>query len=258
MAENDQTHNTAITMTVETNAPLSTSIAKPEEAHERPVSASSSDLSHRVDLEKQQQPDADMPPAAPVKSEAESVYPPTAQMALVMMCICLTIFLVALVCNVPNRLSVHQLIQRQDRTIIATAIPKITDDFHSLNDIGWYGSAFLLTSCCFQLLLGRIYTFYTPKYVYLTIIGLFEVGSAICGAAPNSVGFILGRAIAGVGAAGIMSGSVILMVEVVPLAKRPMYQGFFGACFGVASVIGPLLGESESAEWLTIAVLTCL
>ena len=119
----------------------------------------------------------------------------------------------------------------------------MTDEFHSLNDIGWYGSAFMLTSCCFQLLLGRIYTFYTPKYVFLIIIGLFEVGSAVCGAAPNSVSFIIGRAIAGTGSAGIMSGAVILMVEVVPLRKRPMYQGFFGACFGVASVVGPLLGE---------------
>jgi MFS family permease len=102
----------------------------------------------------------------------------------------------------------------------------------------------LLTSCCFQLLLGRVYTFYTPKYVFLTIIFLFEVGSAVCGAAPSSLAFIIGRAIAGVGAAGIMSGAVILMVEVVPLRKRPMYQGFFGACFGVASVVGPLLGMS--------------
>ena len=131
----------------------------------------------------------------------------------------------------------------QDRTIIATAIPKMTDEFHSLNDIGWYGSAFMLTSCCFQLLLGRVYTFHTPKYVFLIIIALFEIGSAICGAAPNSVAFIIGRAIAGVGSAGIMSGAVILMVEVVPLRKRPMYQGFFGACFGVASVVGPLLGK---------------
>lgn len=136
------------------------------------------------------------------------------------------------------------LISVQDRTIIATAIPKITDEFHSLDDVGWYGSAFLLCSACFQLLFGRIYTFYTPKYVFLILIGLFEVGSAVCGAAPNSVAFIIGRAIAGTGSAGIMSGAVILMVEVVPLRKRPMYQGFFGACFGVASVIGPLLGKS--------------
>ena len=118
----------------------------------------------------------------------------------------------------------------------------MTDDFHSLDDIGWYGSAFMLTSSCFQLLLGRVYTFYSPKYVFLTLIALFEVGSAICGAAPNSVAFIMGRAIAGVGSAGIMSGAIILMVAAVPLQKRPQYQGWFGVCFGVASIAGPLLG----------------
>lgn len=97
MAANDQSTNTATKMTVETNAPLSTSITKPEEVYERPVSSSSSDNIDHVDLEKQQPPDSDMSPATQVKSEAESVYPGTAQTALVMMCICLTIFLVALV-----------------------------------------------------------------------------------------------------------------------------------------------------------------
>ena len=136
----------------------------------------------------------------------------------------------------------------------------MTDDFHSIDDIGWYGSAFMLTSCAFQLLLGRIYTFYTPKYVFLILIGLFEIGSAICGAAPNSIAcessrttkaefsltreaVIFGRAIAGTGSAGIMSGAVVLLVSVVPLAKRPKYQGLFGAAFGLASVGGPLLGK---------------
>lgn len=122
----------------------------------------------------------------------------------------------------------------------------MTDDFHSLDDIGWYGSAFMLTSCAFQLLFGRVYTFYTPKYVFLILIGLFEVGSALCGAAPNSVAFIVGRAIAGTGTAGIMSGAVVLLVSVVPLSKRPKYMGLFGACFGVASVAGPLLGMFPS------------
>lgn len=163
---------------------------------------------------------------APLKrTQSEIEYPPPAQAAIVMIALMLAIFLVAL-----------------DRTILATAVPKMTDDFHSLDDIGWYGSAFLLTSSCFQLLLGRVYTFYSPKWVFLGVIGLFEIGSAICGAAPNSTAFIVGRAIAGIGTAGVQSGGVVILVNTLPLAKRPAMQGLFGAMFGIASVVGPLLG----------------
>jgi MFS family permease len=64
----------------------------------------------------------------------------------------------------------------QDRTILGTAIPKITDDFHSIDDVGWYASAYLLTSCAFQLIYGRLYTFYTGKWILLFSILLFEIG----------------------------------------------------------------------------------
>lgn len=77
-----------------------------------------------------------------------------------------------------------------------------------MTDIGWYGSAYLLTNCSFQLSFGKLYSFYSVKGVFLLSIGLFEIGSAICGAAPNSVAFIVGRAIAGLGSAGIFSGGV--------------------------------------------------
>ena len=103
-------------------------------------------------------------------------------------------------------------------------------------------SAFMLTSCTFQLLFGRVYTFYTPKYVFLTLILIFEIGSTVCAAAPNSTAFIIGRAIAGLGSAGVTSGAIILMISVIPLEKRPKYQGMFGAVFGLSSIIGPLLG----------------
>ena len=90
--------------------------------------------------------------------------------------------------------------------------------------------------------MGRIYTFYNPKWVFLLAIGLFEVGSAICGAAPSSVVFIVGRAVAGTGSSGIFSGAIIIIMNLVPLHKRPILQGLMGAVFGVSSVIGPLLG----------------
>lgn len=93
-----------------------------------------------------------------------------------------------------------------------------------------------------QLFFGRLYTFYSPKWIFLTLVVIFEAGSALCGAAPNSMAFIWGRAIAGVGAGGLFNGTMILMMYAAPLEKRPMYMGLFGAVFGVASVAGPLLG----------------
>jgi MFS family permease len=89
-----------------------------------------------------------------------------------------------------------------DRMIIATAIPAITNSFGSISDIGWYGSAYMLTCAIFNPLSGSIYRFYPVKWVFMASVVLFEVGSTICGAAPTSVAFIVGRAIAGIGAAG--------------------------------------------------------
>lgn len=93
-----------------------------------------------------------------------------------------------------------------------------------------------------MLLLGRVYTFYPPKWVFLALIAIFELGSVVCAAAPTSTSFILGRALAGLGAAGIMNGGIVIMVNIIPLAKRPIYQGILGSVFGIASVVGPLLG----------------
>jgi MFS family permease len=121
-------------------------------------------------------------------------------------------------------------------------VPRISSDFHSLDDITWYASAYLITSCGTQLLWGRIYTFYSTKLVFLISIFIFEVGSALCGAAPTSVAFIIGRAIAGTGSAGIFSGSTVILTHILPLQKRPLYVGLMGSMFGLSSIIGPLIG----------------
>lgn len=97
-------------------------------------------------------------------------------------------------------------------------IPRITDDFQSLTDVGWYGSAYLLTCCAFQLFYGKVYTFFDVKTVLLSSILVFEAASAFCGAAPNSVAFIIGRAIAGIGAAGIFAGTINLQLFPLLLA----------------------------------------
>lgn len=129
-----------------------------------------------------------------------------------------------------------------DNTIIATAIPRITDEFHALADVGWYGSAYLLTLSAFQLFFGRLYSIFNIKWTFLLTLFVFEIGSLICALAPNSTVLIIGRAIAGVGSAGLFSGSLIILAFTVPLEKRPFYNSMITAVYGIANVVGPLLG----------------
>ncbi|KAJ7661537.1 major facilitator superfamily transporter [Mycena polygramma] len=171
-----------------------------------------------------------------IHSESEDgiEYPHGIKLHLITVALCLSVFLVAL-----------------DNTIIATAIPKITDEFNSLEDVGWYASAYLLTTAAFQLLFGRFYSFLSIKWVYVTAIVIFELGSLICGVAPNSTALIVGRAIAGLGSAGIFSGALIIVANTVPLSQRPMYTGVIGAMYGIASVAGPLMGGvfTDKVTW---------
>ncbi|VBB76998.1 Putative similar to aflatoxin efflux pump AFLT of neurospora crassa [Podospora comata] len=174
------------------------------------------------------------PPGAAVGGDEDLYKPKSVKFWVTILCNFLALFLVAL-----------------DRTIIATAVPRITDEFNSLGDIGWYGSSYMLTTACAQLVFGRIYKFYDKKWTFFTSILVFEIGSAICGSATNSIVFILGRAIAGLGGAGIFSGTLLVLIDMVPLHKRPQFQGLFGMVFGLASVMGPLVGGgfTGGATW---------
>lgn len=87
---------------------------------------------------------------------------------------------------------------------------------------------------------GKLYTFYSIKWVYLAALFIFELGSFVCGIAPTSTALIVGRAVAGVGSAGIFSGAILIVAHTVPLVQRPTYTGLIGAMYGIASVAGPL------------------
>ncbi|CAI6338320.1 unnamed protein product [Periconia digitata] len=105
-------------------------------------------------------PESDSGDAFQTPSDSAN-YPSPAKTAVIMFSLYISIFLVAL-----------------DRTIIGPAIPAITNQFRSLGDVGWYGSAYMLTSCGFILLYGRVYTFFSTKNVFLSGIALFEIGTA--------------------------------------------------------------------------------
>ena len=132
-------------------------------------------------------------------------------------------------------------------TVVVSFSSGIIECYRSLIEI----IAYLLTTAAFQLLFGKFYSFFSIKYVYLTAIAIFELGSLICGVAPNSSALIIGRAVAGLGSAGVFSGALIIVAYSVPLRQRPMYSGFIGAMYGIASVAGPLLGGvfTDKATW---------
>lgn len=164
----------------------------------------------------------------------DSKYVGGAKLGVLTFGLCMAIFVVAL-----------------DNTIIATAIPKITTVFNSLNDVGWYGSSYLLTTTSLQPSFGKVYTYFNVKWTYLSALVIFEIGSILCATAINSVMLIVGRAVAGAGAAALFSGGMTIVAYSVALRKRAMYIALLSSMFGISSVIGPLLGGvlTDRASW---------
>lgn len=154
----------------------------------------------------------------------------------------IVIFLVALVVLPAHVTPEIRLTWPQDRSIVAAAIPTITDEFNSLSDVAWYGSAYSLACACFNPISGRVYQLYRTKRVFLLSMLVFEVGSTLCGAAPTSAALIAGRAVAGAASAFITSGCIMILQPYVPIRKRPVFVSIFGLSFGVASVAGPIVG----------------
>jgi len=161
-------------------------------------------------------------------------YPKGTKLALTATALILSIFLSAL-----------------DSTIIATAIPKITDTFGSLGDLGWYGSAFSLTNAAFISTWGKAYKFFPLRSTLVLAIAILEIGNLITGAGPNNSTLIAGRAIAGLGSAGTVTGAFIIIAFTVRPELRAAYMGVLGVTFGCSSVIGPLMvgALAEHAGW---------
>ncbi|KAF5599101.1 major facilitator (MFS1) transporter [Fusarium pseudocircinatum] len=171
---------------------------------------------------------------AVIEAEKPLEYPRGLEMFFIMLALVLSITLCSL-----------------DQTIVATAVPKITDQFGRLQDISWYGSAYFLTLGAFQSLWGKIYKFFPLKTSFLLSIFIFELGSLISAVARNSTTVIVGRAIAGLGASGVAPGVYTIPAFIAAPEKRATYTGFIGLSYGIAAVAGPLIGGglTDGASW---------
>ncbi|RAH48768.1 MFS general substrate transporter [Aspergillus brunneoviolaceus CBS 621.78] len=132
----------------------------------------------------------------------------------------------------------------------SAALPRITHEFHSLNDVGWYGSAFFLTMCVFQSFGGKLYRYCAIIHTFVGAILSFELGPLGCGGVLTKSSAV-SKTSAGFGGAGVISGTYIFLAHIVPPEKVPIFYGLNGIIFTAASVAGPLIGGSftSSVTW---------
>jgi EmrB/QacA subfamily drug resistance transporter len=146
------------------------------------------------------------------------------------------------------------LLASLDQTIVSTALPTIVGDLGGLSHLSWVVTGYLLASTVVTPLYGKLGDLYGRKTVLQVAIVLFLIGSALCGAAQSMSELIAFRALQGLGGGGLMVTTMAVVGDIIPPRDRGKYQGFFGAVFGVSTVIGPLLGgffvDSLSWRWI--------
>ncbi|MCX5991843.1 MAG: MDR family MFS transporter [Chloroflexi bacterium] len=129
-----------------------------------------------------------------------------------------------------------------DSTIVSTAMPRIIADLKGFEHYTWVSTAYLLTYTAVMPIVGRLTDMYGRKWFYIIGIIIFLLGSALCGLSHSMTHLIICRGFQGIGAGVMMANAAIVIGDLFPPSERGKYQGLTMAVFGLAAIVGPLLG----------------
>jgi len=143
------------------------------------------------------------------------------------------------------------LLSSLDQTIVSTAMPTIVQELHGMEHISWVFTAYMLGSTVTVPIYGKLSDIFGRRNLYLIGIGIFLLGSVLCGLAADMTQLILFRGLQGIGGGAMMVNSFAIIGDVFPPAERGKYQGMIGGVFGLSSVAGPLLGGwiTDNTTW---------
>ncbi|KAF2664681.1 MFS general substrate transporter [Microthyrium microscopicum] len=139
-----------------------------------------------------------------------------------------------------------------DTTVAADVQGPVYEDLGDIENLQWIGIGFPMASAATILLFSRGYGLFNVKWLIICSLTLFEVGSAICGAAPTSNTLVIGRVVAGVGGAGMYLGALTYITAFTTPAETPLYNALIGLSWGVGSILGPVVGglfAGSGATW---------
>lgn len=138
-----------------------------------------------------------------------------------------------------------------EATIVATAMPTVVTQLGGLAHYGWVFSAYILTSTVTMPLWGKLSDLYGRRPFYMAAVSLFVVGSLLCGTAQSMPQLIVFRAVQGLGAGGLLPLGMTILGDLYTLKERARTQGLFSGVWGIASIVGPLVGGyvTEHLSW---------